>query len=326
MNKKFIIIVSLLLIALLAGCDQIPQVKQLKESYLQTRVAQLVTQMVTQETTQESKELPTATLLSPTETLAPTLPSFPADATGTPAVPTPTLTEAPTFTPIPTSIPATETPTPTVAPTFTPLATTASADPAVFLGKPVWKDAFDENKGWAVDTDAYSSASIANGVMTFTAKSTVDAWRLAPTSSLGNNYVEAIFTTGVCDANDHFGLMFHVPVLETADQGYQFGITCDGRYLLRKYDGKVGENGSMISLIPWTPSVEIRTGSNQTNRIGIMTINDRLIMYINGVSVGEFSDKTYPQGYIGIFLGSRTTKNFTIKIDNLTYWSNPKTS
>ncbi len=321
MNKKFVIIVSFLLIVLLSGCDQIPQIEQLKETYLQTRVAQLVDQMATKEITEEPKELSTATSLPPTEMPTETLPAFPVDATETPATPAPT--EAPTFTPIPTLIPATETP--TLAPTFTPIQTVVSTDPAIYLGKTIWKDTFDENKGWAVDTDAFSSASIANGVMTLTTKSTLDAWRLAPTSSLGNNYVEAIFTTGVCEVNDHYGLMFRVPVLEAADQGYQFGITCDGRYLLRKYDGKVGENGLMISLIPWTPSAEIRTGSNQANRIGMMTINDRLIMFINGVLVGEFKDTTYPQGYIGLFLGSRTTKNFTIKVDNLAYWSNPKT-
>ena len=326
MNKKFVIIISLLLIGLMAGCDQIPQVKQLKEAYLQTRVAQLVTQMVTKEVTKEAtKETTQAPKELPTATLTATLLSFPKEETKTPIPPT--LTIAPTFTPISTTIPATETPTvaPTIAPTFTPLSTQKSTDPAIYLGKSVWKDAFDENKGWAVDTDAFSSASIANGIMTLTARTTLDAWRLAPTSSLGNNYVEAIFTTGVCQANDHYGLMFRVPVLEVADQGYQFGITCDGRYLLRKYDGKVGENGSMVSLIPWTISAEIRAGSNQTNRIGMMTINDRLIMYINGVLVGEFKDSSFPQGYIGFFLGSKTTKNFSIKVDNLAYWSNPTT-
>jgi type II secretory pathway pseudopilin PulG len=326
MNKKFVIIISLLLIGLMAGCDQIPQVKQLKEAYLQTRVVQLVTQMATKEITKEAtKEATQAPKDLPTATLTETLPSFPKDVTETPIPPT--LTIAPTFTPISTSIPATETPTaaPTATPTITPLPTVKSTDPAIYLGKSIWKDTFDENKGWAVDTDAFSSASIANGVMTLTARTTLDAWRLAPTSSLGNNYVEAIFTTGVCQANDHYGLMFRVPVLEAADQGYQFGITCDGRYLLRKYDGKVGENGSMISLIPWTISGEIRAGSNQTNRIGMMTINDRLIMFINGVLVEEFKDGSFPQGYIGFFLGSKTNKNFTVKADNLAYWSNPTT-
>jgi hypothetical protein len=326
MNKKIFFIISMVLLAaLLTGCDQIPQLKQIRDTYLQTRVVQLVTQIATQVTgepkaaeTQALPEIPTATL-----------PSYPKVVTETPtsipptAAPTEAPTLQPTFTSIPTAIPPTETPKPT--PTFTPVPTVASTDPAVYLGKSAWKDAFDENRGWAVDTDTFSSASIGNGALTLVAKSTMDAWRLAPTDSLGNNYVEAMFTAGVCDPNDHFGLMFRVPVLETADQGYQFGITCDGRYLLRKYDGKVGENGSMVSLIPWTPSAEIRTGANQTNRIGIMTINDRLIMFINGVLVNEVKDKTYPQGYMGIFLGSRVTKNFTLRVDDLAYWKNPTT-
>lgn len=341
MKKLFSIALLILIISMLASCDQIPQLKQLREAYVQTRVVQLVTRMVTQPpanstvavTTEEPKMVETS--LPAIETAA-TLPSAPKDLIESPTAVPPTAvpptkapteipapTQAPTFTPIPTSIPPTATPKPT--PTFTPVPTLASTDPAVYLGKPAWKDDFNENRGWAVDTDPFASVSIANGYMTLTAKSTYDAWRLGPTDSLGNNYVEAMFTTGVCDANDHFGLMFRVPVLETADQGYQFGITCDGRFLLRKYDGKVGANGSMVSLIPWTPSAEIRTGSNQTNRIGIMTINDRLIMFINGVLVGEVKDNSYPQGYIGVFLGSRVTKNFTVKVDDIAYWKNPAT-
>jgi hypothetical protein len=336
MNKKFFIIISLVLLAaLVAGCDQIPQLKQIRDTYLQTRVVQLVTQMATlvpaegtsSQVTDEQKAVETQAL---PEIPTATLPSFPKDVTETPtsipptAVPTEIPTLQPTFTAIPTAITPTETPKP--APTFTPVPTMASTDPAVYLGKSVWKDAFNENLGWSTVPDELSTISIANGVVTLTAKSTLDTWRLAPTDSLTNTYVEAIFTPGICDANDHFGIMFHVPDLVTANQGYEFGITCDGRYLLRKFDGNVGTNGSMVSLIPWTPSAEIRTGANQTNRIGIMTINDRLIMFINGVLVNEVKDKTYPQGYIGIFLGSRVTKNFTVKVDDLAYWKNPTTS
>lgn len=339
MKKILVFTLLVLLFTFLASCDQIPQLKQIREAYVQTRVFQLVTQMVTHPAIEKTPSLvtevpkadETTVVVQPTQTLL----SYPKDITETATEVPPTITPTqepttipsptsePTFTPIPTAVPPTVTPSP--APTFTPIPTIASTDPAVYLGKPVWKDTFDENRGWAVDTDSFASVSIANGHMTLVAKSTYDAWRLAPTDSLGNNYVEAIFTSGVCDANDHFGLMFRVPVLETADQGYQFGITCDGRFLLRKYDGKVGVNGSMVSLIPWTPSAEIRTGSNQTNRIGIMTINDRLIMFINGVLVGEVRDSTYPQGYIGVFLGSRVTKNFTVRVDDLAYWKNPAT-
>jgi hypothetical protein len=332
MKKLFLLASLVILIALLAGCDQIPQLGQLREAYVQTRVVQLVTQMVTQApaegtavaATEEARAVETSIVEQPTATLL----SFPKDITITPTVlpptaeptlaPTEVPTAEPTFTPIPTQ-------TPLPLPTLTPVPTVASTDPAVYLGKAVWKDTFDENKGWAVDTDEYASVSIYNGAMTLTAKSSMDAWRLAPTDSLGNNYVEAMFTPGQCDPNDHFGLIFRMVSKVPADQGYQFGITCDGRFLIRKVDLKSGPNGTVVSLLPWTPSAEIRAGANQTNRIGIMTINDRLVMFINGVAVGEVKDTTYPQGFIGVFLGSRVTKNFTVRVDDLAYWKNPTT-
>lgn len=322
MNKKIIVFISLLLIVILAGCDQIPQIKQLKDSYLETRTAQLLTQMPTS----EPKEIEPIVTLLPTEESTPVVTEMPSeeitpeDAEASETTTPPEETVEPTFTPIPTAIPTSEIPTPTI----TPLPTMASTDPAIYLGKAVWTDGFDENKGWAVDTDAFASVSIANGVMTLTAKTTYDAWRLAPTDILTNNYVEGSFTPSTCTGSDHFGLMFRVPVLAEADRGYQFGISCDGKYLIRKYDGKVGDNGQMVSLLPWTYDANIKVGANQTNRIGIMTIGDRLIFFINGVMVGEVKDATYPQGYIGVFLGSRTTKNFSVKVDDLAYWSNPE--
>lgn len=322
MNKKIIIFISLLLVAILAGCDQIPQIRQLKDSYLETRTAQLLTQMPTSEPKQVE---PTTILLETEETVAvvseePTEEETPksVEVTETPTAPEETL--EPTFTPLPTAIPTSEIPTPTI----TPLPTIASTDPAIYLGKAVWADGFDENKGWAIDTDAFASVSIADGVMTLTAKTTYDAWRLAPTDILTNIYLEGSFTPSTCTGSDHFGLMFRVPVLAEADRGYQFGISCDGKYLIRKYDGKVGDNGQMVSLLPWKTDANIKVGANQTNRIGIMTIGDRLIFFINGVMVGEVQDTTYPQGYIGVFLGSRTTKNFSVKVDDLAYWSNPE--
>jgi len=322
MKKKLFIIISLLLIVILAGCDQIPQIVQLRDSYLATRTAQLLTQMPTNETVDV---MPVSTQITVEETVEvateiPTEEQVAKDVEPTQSE-TPEATVEPTFTPIPTMVATSTVP----APTITPLPTLASTDPAVYLGEPAWKDEFEENKGWAVDTDAYSSASIANGAMTLIAKTSYDAWRLAPTDSLGNSYVEGIFTPSTCASADHFGLMFRVPVLAEANQGYLFGITCDGKYTIRKYDGKVGANGQMISLLSATYDANIKAGANQTNRIGIMTIGNRLIFFINGVMVGEVQDATYPQGYVGVFIGSRTTKDFAVKVDNLAYWSNPTT-
>ncbi len=317
MKRKIILMVAVLLVVLLAGCNQIPQIKKVEDAYLATRVVQLLTaiptstvkSLVATPTIEQAKEaiIATPSTLVVTPTMAATATSVPATvavATFTPIAPVATIV-------VPTA-------------TITALPTIASTDPGVYLGTPAWKDPFDENKGWAVDKDNFTSASIVNGVMHLVSLSTTDGWRLAPTESLGNNYIEATFTTETCTANDHFGLMFRVPVLAEADRGYLFGLTCDGRYNLRKFDGKVGEKGLMLTLIPNTVDAIIKPGSFQTNRLGIMTIDDRLILFINGVKVNEVTDQTYSVGFFGLFIGAKDTKNFAVNVDNVQYWANPK--
>jgi hypothetical protein len=315
MKKKTLVIICVLLVVLLAGCDQIPFLKQFKDAYLSTRVVQLLTQMPT--TTVKPVE-GTPTEVQPKE-IATNTPAPTVEPTTVQTTAVPPTSIAPTFTSIST-LAATLTP----MPTFTPTSTGVSTDPAVYLGKAIWKDPFDENKGWAVDTDKFTNVTIANGAMRLVSLTSTDGWRLAPTDSLGNNYIEATITTETCSANDHYGLMFRVPVLAEADRGYLFGITCDGRYNLRKFDGKVGEKGLMLTLVPYTFDGNIKAGSNKTNRLGIMTIDDRLVMFINGVKVSEFKDTTYPQGFFGLFIGAKNTKNFAVAVGEMSYWSNPK--
>jgi len=309
MNKK-VALCFIMFVFILVGCDQL---EALKDAYTQTRVVQLLTQMPTSSPKSE-EETPE---VKPTETVQETI-----EVTEEIAQ-TETATEPvvePTFTPIATME---ETPVVTTTPEPTPTATPKSTDPGVYLGEPKWVDSFDENKGWPVDKDLYASVAISGGAMRLQVLSTLDAWRLAPVSSLVNAYCEAAFTTETCLPNDHFGLIFRVPDSE-ADRGYLFGLTCDGRYSLREFDGKVGDFGQMVYLVPWTKADSANPGSNQTNRIGIMTIDDNLIMFVNGQQVAEFKDKTYPQGYVGVFLGSKDSKSFAIKVDDMKYWLNPQ--
>ena len=310
MNKK-IALLFIMFVLILAGCDQL---EALKDAYTQTRVVQLLTQMPTsspKEVEETPEVLPTVTV---EQTVEVTEEITPAETATEPVV-------EPTFTPIAT---VEETPTETTTPEPTPTATPKSTDPGVYLGEPKWVDSFDENKGWAVDKDLFTSVAISGGAMRLQVLSTYDGWRLAPVSSLVNAYIETSFTTETCLPNDHFGLFVRVPVMSEADRGYLFGLTCDGRYSLREFDGKVGDFGQMVSLVPWTKADSAIPGSNQTNRIGIMTIDDNFIMFVNGQQVAEFKDNTYPQGYIGVFLGSKDSKSFAVKVDDMRYWLNPE--
>lgn len=317
--KKMIFL--LLFSVFLAGCDLIsrtsePQIIQptLSDAEMQTQLAMMLTAM-------------------PTETAVPiTVPSntpAPLVATATQAAVPPTETQAlaPTLTPEP------EQPTPTSTSTQAPTATTGPAftavpgDPRGRQGSPSSTDAMNDATTWIWPTGAseFSEISFSGGFMNLTALSTKLGWRMANPEGveLGNMYLEATFKTAGCSGSDQYGLMVRVPVLRDADRGYLFGFTCDGKYSLRKWDGLDGENGKMTRLKEWTASDAIQTGSNQINRMGLMMIGSKMVMYANGQLLGEVTDGTWTSGYFGVFVGSGPTDKFLVQVDEMSYWKNP---
>lgn len=216
----------------------------------------------------------------------------------------------------------------TVTPTAGPTSTPAPGDPRTRLGNPSATDPMDKASTWIWPTgsDTYSSSTFENGVQSITALTGTDAWRLA--NPLGreftNLYLESTIRTGTCSGSDHYGLMVRVPIVTEPDQGYMFDFTCDGRYSLRRWNAQVGTKGEMKWLVNWTKSSAINAGSNQTNRMGIMTVGSRLLLYANGQLLAEVQDNTFPYGYFGVLVGSDVTDKFTIQIDEMSYWENPQ--
>jgi hypothetical protein len=58
--------------------------------------------------------------------------------------------------------------------------------------------------------------------------------------------------------------------------------------------------------------------------MGILMSGGRMILYANGTLLGEATNNTYPSGYFGLFIGAPQTPNFTIRVDEMSYWENPK--
>ena len=300
--KKTIIII--LLIALFLTCGYFLYIKfdDIKQRYLASRVNQLLA------------EMPTATPLAKSEEATPTTSVSSAIATAA-ALATAQAEEAKDV--------ATATAEPTVKPTTTPteeptaVPTIASTDPGVYLGSADWTDPMDTPKNWPVGSDDYSSAYHENGYYRMTSLADEDGWRLASTEVITDGYIQIAFTTETCSADDHYGIMFHVPVLPQANPGYLFAVTCDGRYSLRLWDEATG---SMIYLIRWTESGTISAGSNKSNVLGVMTNGDVISLYINGDLVDEYSDDTLPNGYFGVLVGWEKTENFTVRVEEASYW------
>jgi hypothetical protein len=125
-------------------------------------------------------------------------------------------------------------------------------------------------------------------------------------------YLEATYNPGDCTGLDRYGLIARAP---DANHGYLFGLTCDGNYALRDWDG---ETFRMVKI--WTPSAAIHQGPNQTNRLGLLADGDSLALFVNGERLAELEDSAYAKGAIGLFVGSVNTPGSTVTVSEIAYW------
>ena len=294
---------------LLTSCVISKATPTVSSSEIATQVNQILTAIPTATTAPTSEATATATKGVITATSAPTNTAV-AQATATSA---PSATSAPTATTQATAIPTTA-PTATLAPTITLPAT----DPTLKFGAPTFQDTFKNDHNWPMGANDLSSISISGGILKLTALTTTDGWRL--TWPVGTNYyVEMDAKSDNCSGSDHFGLIVRVPNLALANQGYLYGITCDGSYYLNKWDSKV-----LTALVKPTANSNILKGPNQVNRLGIWLNGNTLGLYVNGVKLTEATDSTFTKGGFGIFVGSRTTTQIDVLVNKISYWANPQ--
>jgi hypothetical protein len=312
----------LLFVVLLAGCvlpssTSGPKIIQptLSDSEMQTQIAMVMTAMPTATVMAQVPPTNTSEPVVATATLAPDQP------TNTVAPPEPTQTVAP---PQPTNTTeATQAPTATAGPSLTPV----PGDPRGRLGSATSTDGMTDGTSWIWPTglNDFTSMSYSGGLMTLTGLTDKLGWRLANPegTDFGSIYLETTFKTGTCSGADQYGMIVRVPVLKDADRGYLMGFRCDGKYSLRKWDGTLGTKGTMTRLKDWTDTDAVVKGSNQVNRMGLMMVGSRLIMYANGHLLGEVSDSTWTSGHFGIYVGAGPTKQFAVQVDEMSYWKNP---
>ncbi len=238
------------------------------------------------------------------------------------ALPTETPLPPATETPAPTEVPPTETPAatntpePTVTPSLTPTSTLPSGDPRLTLGDPDWISTFDE-RNWFLYEDDHIKMDIVDQKLVLTAF-LPESWEGWSTTGfrLEDFYLEITGTTGSeCSGKDRYGMIVRA---SQPNEGYLFGISCDGFFRLRSWDGE-----TFVTLVNWTASDLINTGPGQTNRVGLMARGEELRMYINGVEAGVIEDDTFDRGAFGIFVSSAATEDFTVTVSDVRYWNLP---
>ncbi len=213
--------------------------------------------------------------------------------------------------------PNTETPAPTETepptPTITQTSTLSPDDPRFRLGTPSWKETFDKpNQNFYQDDNEHIRFVYENGDLVLTSKNPDwTSWSLSYLKPR-NYYLEATFKVGECSGADRYGLVFRAPDYE---DGYFYGVTCDGRFALKVFSQK-GE------LIPWTNHPAINAGGNQVNRVGVLVQNNRIALYFNGKLLQETTDDTFmDEGLFGAYIASSRTPNFTVRVEEIAFWN-----
>lgn len=236
-------------------------------------------------------------------------------ATDTPPGPSasPTPTESPTATQ------ASPTATQTTSPSPVPTATLSTGDPKTGLGEPAFIDTFDSDANWSLYTDDHVSFTVrdSNMVMVAFEPERYTGWTIT-WPQISDFYLEITAEQQQCSGLDHYGMIFRTERDDEDYVGYFFGISCDGQYYLSNWDGS-----RYVPLIDWTPSDAILTGSDQTNRIGVMAEGNRISLYANGKLMKEFNDDTYQEGRFGVGIGSVNTTDFNTWVHEIAYWDIP---
>lgn len=189
----------------------------------------------------------------------------------------------------------------------------ALSDPAEGLGDPVYEDDFSTGDNWSLGRDSYMDMRAANGKLVVRGLTTVSGWRVTRVS-LANGYIELKGSMEDCRGADNYGLYFRVPNAVYANAGYLFGISCDGKYALRKWNGE-----TMTSLIHWKSSDAINK-DGETNTIGVKLDGYEIELYVNGEYIAKVVDDDYDTGSVGMYVAAKDSGDLTVLLDQLSVW------
>ncbi len=252
----------------------------------------------------------------PTARLTPT-PDLIASAVAQTITARPSSTPKPTVTAIPDIPTSTATALPSATSTTTITPTLSSTDPRNILGTPTYKST-NFSKGWFQEDDEHTHISVSSsGALVLTSLQPVGwhSWSLYY-HTLQNFYLEATLHTDACAGSDRYGMIFRAP---DNNHGYFFGLSCDGQYNLSSYDG-----ANFTTIIDYTKSTAILSGSNHTNRVGVMVKGSQIDLYVNGTPIQQVTDSTYTAGGVfGVFIAGQQTANFTYEMNEIDYWVLP---
>jgi len=137
--------------------------------------------------------------------------------------------------------------------------------------------------------------------------------------TLDNVYMEMTAETDTCAGKDSYGMILRGPDHGAGKSfGYIFAFSCDGAYQITRLDS--ASPYSAVTLVGWTNSQYIKSGSYQKNILGIKMDGKILTIYANGYQLTEISDNVYRSGRYGLYVYPDSSNDFTYQVVQMAYW------
>lgn len=228
-----------------------------------------------------------------------------APATSQPGAP---ATAAPAQSPA--APPATATPAPTEAPTLTPTVSFVNLPAGISLGPSVYTSTFD---GWPVTNEATAKTSASGGHYHFEMGPYDGRFFNTTALNAGNVYIQLEATPGTCPEKSGYGIMFH---FKDASNYYLLTVFCDNTYTAV---AKIAGSVSALNYGNLPSGMDAK--SSDTHHLGVLAHGNEYTLFLEGQSIGSFSDGQFPKGDVAIYAVSQGAKVLKIDFDSLKVWS-----
>jgi len=316
--KKFLLIVSVLLLLVLAGCT-LPAPSN-GPSPAQGSPTAEGNQPSSGDGAQPSAPTATTAAGAGTGSDKPIpSPTSPPASTSTLAAPTAT-SQQPEVAATATSAPATQAPTKTTFPV-------KAFDPASVYGKPSYENKMEyaNFSEWArpetntLPDDQNIRLVFKDGKLYVTGKILEFSTWWFSYHSLNDFYAEMTFDSETCAGSDAYGMIIRGPEHKAGvSYGYIISFNCEGKLWVYRLDGV--DPWDAKELVNETKDDHINAGSNRQNVIGVRADGDTLTIVANGYEIAQVKDNKYTKGRIGVFVRAANTYNYTYRLTNFAYW------
>lgn len=196
-----------------------------------------------------------------------------------------------------------------IPPTQPSLPTDALQPPS---GQSLFEDDFsDPTTGWPVDADSGKAASYSDGQYLISAFSVnQDVWAPYPEGDLGDVRVEVDAVRSFGPEVNSFGIVCR---FVDNDNFYFLVISSHGYQAIGKY--QAGQL-SYLSSEQMEQASGINLG-NASNHIRADCIGSTLTLYANGQMISSVTDASFPEGEVGLIVGTFDEPNVGVLFDNL---------